>query len=89
MPCTAFPGRTRYGFESVVTHEFPGSTVEYVYSHILRERPEMRMPVSTVEGEGREGWRSRGVAEIAIAVVVEWTVISVEGGGGVSNYGCV
>lgn len=31
MPCTPFPGRTAFGFESVVTHDFPGSTGEDFY----------------------------------------------------------
>lgn len=88
MPCTLFLGRTQYGFERVVTHDFPSSTGEYGYSKILRKRPEKRVPAETVEVEGvrRKGERDR---EVEIVVVVEWAVVSVERGRGVSEYGCV
>lgn len=76
MPCTPFPGRTAFGFESVVTHDFPGSTGEDFYREILRKGPEKKVPVETVDGEGtgmngvwgREWKRERGVE---IVVVVE------------------
>jgi len=80
MPCTAFPGRPPYGFETVVTDHMSTSTSEHIHSKLLR-RPRKRTPVSTFEFEGRaigEGWR--GDWEVEIVVVVEWAVISVDGG---------
>jgi len=56
------------------------STSEHIHSKLLR-RPRKRTPVSTFEFEGRaigEGWR--GDWEVEIVVVVEWAVISVDGG---------
>jgi hypothetical protein len=81
MPCTAFPGRPPYGFESVVTDHMSTSTSEHIHSKLLRRRPSKRTPVSTFEGEGEgigEGWRRDW--EVEIVVVVEWAVVSVDGG---------
>jgi hypothetical protein len=85
MPCTAFPGRPPHGFESVVTDHMLTSTSEHIHRKLLRRRPSKRTPVSTFEGEGEvigERWRGDWEVdiEIEIVVVVEWAVISVDGG---------
>jgi hypothetical protein len=67
MPCTAFPGRAQHEFDTFLTHDFPGSAGEYVYSRILRKGPEKRLPVSTVEGEW-ERERERGVEIVVVGV---------------------
>lgn len=71
MPCTLFPGREAYRFQSITTDHCSISTMEYSNSVILRRRPSKRVAMSTCDFEAmvRGFERESGVVEI---LFVEW-----------------